>query len=235
MMVLNRRGMADGLKRSASLALVAAAALLSACATTPQEKISFEPTYPRPEMLPPASDGAIFQAGSEITLFEDTKARRVGDMITVVLVEKTQASKTASTSTSKDQEMDMDNPVLLGAPLSMRLPGKLPLGGRDLTLENSVNASRTFTGEGDSSQSNRLDGLITVTVADVLSNGYLLVRGEYIRFSGIVRPADIGPDNAVLSTMVADAKISYAGKGGVADANSMGWMSRFFNSKWWPF
>jgi flagellar L-ring protein precursor FlgH len=82
-------------------------------------------------------------------------------------------------------------------------------------------------------------------VAEVLSNGNLLVRGEkrltinqgdeYIRFSGIVRPSDIGPDNTVLSTSVADARIAYTGKGTLDESNSSGWLARLFNSKWWPF
>lgn len=232
-------------RRGAALALLLGFALLAGCANAPQKQAEFAPTHPRPEMLPPATEGAIFQAGREIALFQDTKARRIGDMITIVLVERTQASKQASTSSSKEQEVDIENPTLLGAPLSFRTPGNLPLNGRNLNLGTNLNGTRSFSGEGDSSQSNRLDGRITVTVAEVLANGNLVVRGEKqltinqgdetIQFAGIVRPADIGPDNTVLSTQVADAKISYTGKGTLADANSMGWLGRFFNSKWWPF
>ncbi len=220
-------------------------ALLTGCATSAQQHAKFAPTPPLAETLPPATEGAIFQSGREISLFQDTKARRVGDMITIVLVERTQASKKASTNSSKDQQVELENPTLLGAPLSFRTPGMLPLNGRDLNLGTSINGNRSFKGDGDSSQSNRLDGQITVTVAEVLPNGNLIVRGEKsltinqgdetIQFAGIVRPADIGPDNTVLSTLVADAKISYTGKGTLADANSMGWLGRVFNSKWWPF
>lgn len=219
--------------------------MLSGCASAPPPKADYSASAPRPEMLPPATEGAIFQAGREISLFEDTKARRVGDMITIILVEKTQASKKASTNSSKDQATDLENPTLLGAPLSFGTPGRLPLNGRSLNLGTNLNGSRTFKGEGDSSQSNQLQGEITVTVAEVLPNRNLVVRGEKsltinqgdetVRFAGIVRPADIGPDNTVLSTLVADAKISYTGKGSLADANSMGWLARFFNSDWWPF
>src|SRR3569833_1548254 len=119
------------------------------------------------------------------------------------------------------------------------MPGNLPLNGRKLDLETKIKGTRAYKGEGDSSQSNQLQGQITVTVAEVLPNGNLVVRGEkqltitqgdeMIRFAGIVR------DNTVLSTLVADAKISYGGKGTLADANSMGWLGRFFNSSWWPF
>lgn len=224
------------------LAFAAALVMLQACATAPKDQLSYAPTRPQPEMLPPATQGAIFQAGQEISLFQDAKARRVGDIITVVLVEQTSASKKAGTNTSKKQDIAMDSPTILGAPLSFNMPGNPK---RDLSLATSISGTRDFAGAGDSSQSNKLDGNVTVTVAEVLSNGNLIVRGEkrvtinqgdeYIRFSGVVRPADIGPDNTVLSTLVADAKISYIGKGMIDDANANGWLARFFSSKWWPF
>src|SRR3569623_28252 len=230
---INEMHVTAWVRRAASTLCIAGAALLAGCATAPQQ-----------ETLPPATEGAIFQAGREISLFSDTKAQRVGDMITIILVEKTQASKKASTNSSKDQDVAMDNPTLLGAPLSFGMPGNLPLNGRKLDLETKIKGTRAFKGEGDSSQSNQLQGQITVTVAEVLPNGNLVVRGEkqltinqgdeMIRFAGIVPSAAIGPDNTVLSTLVAAAKISYVGKGTLADANSMGWLGRFFNSSWWP-
>jgi flagellar L-ring protein precursor FlgH len=222
--------------------LMAIVALLQACATEPMDKLSFKPTRPQPEMLAPATQGAIFQAGQEISLFEDAKARRLGDIITIVLVEQTTASKKADTNASKTQDTQLDNPTILGAPLSFNMPGG---SKRDLNLGTTLSGSRSFAGAGDSSQSNKLQGNVTVTVAEVLTNGNLVVRGEkrltinqgdeYIRFSGIVRPSDIGPDNTVLSTLVADAKISYTGKGMLDDSNSSGWLASIFNSKWWPF
>jgi flagellar L-ring protein FlgH len=222
--------------------LATGVALLQACAMMPTEDVSYAPTRPQPEMLAPATQGAIFQAGQEISLFQDAKARRVGDIITVVLVEQTTASKKADTSTSKKQDTQLDNPTILGAPLSFNMPGP---SNRVLNLGTTLSGSRSFAGAGDSSQSNNLQGDVTVTVAEVLSNGNLLVRGEkrltinqgdeYIRLSGIVRPSDIGPDNTVLSTSVADAKISYTGKGTLDDSNDSGWLASLFNSKWWPF
>jgi flagellar L-ring protein precursor FlgH len=223
-------------------ALLMLLALLQACATAPKEQLSYAPTLPQPETLPPATQGAVYQAGTEISLFEDAKARRVGDIITVVLVEQTTASKQADTSTSKEQDTQLDNPTILGAPLSFNMPGGR---NRDLNLGTTLSGTRSFAGSGDSSQSNKLQGNVTVTVAKVLPNGNLLVRGEkrltinqgdeYIRFSGIVRPSDISSDNTVFSTSVADAKISYTGKGMLDDSNSSGWLASFFNSEWWPF
>lgn len=222
--------------------LVSAILFLQACAMTPKDQLSYAPSRPQPEMLAPATQGAIFQAGQEISLFEDAKARRVGDIITVVLVEQTTASKKADTNASKTQDTQLDNPTILGAPLSFNMPGG---SKRDLNLGTTLSGSRSFAGAGDSSQSNKLQGNVTVTVAEVLSNGNLVVRGEkrltinqgdeYIRFSGIVRPSDVGSDNTVLSTSVADAKISYTGKGMIDDSNSSGWLASIFNSKWWPF
>ena len=217
-------------------------ALLQACATSPKDRLDYAPTMPQPERLPHATQGAIFQSGQEISLFEDAKAKRIGDVLTVVLVEATTASKTADTNTSKKQSTALDNPTILGAPLSFNMPGG---SGRDLNLGTTLSGDRSFAGAGDSSQSNKLQGNVTVTVAKVLSNGNLMVRGEkrltinqgdeYVRFSGIVRPSDIASDNTVLSTSVADAKISYTGKGMLDESNSDGWLASFFNSKWWPF
>jgi flagellar L-ring protein precursor FlgH len=140
------------------------------------------------------------------------------------------------TTTKKTTTQAMSAPTLLG--------GSLTLHGRNL-LNNSLNDASTFDGEGDSSQSNQLTGSITVTVAKRLANGNLLVRGqkwitinqgrEYVRIQGIVRPIDIGQDNTVLSTSVADATIAYGEQGTLNDANSKGWLARFFDSKWMPF
>jgi flagellar L-ring protein precursor FlgH len=222
--------------------LVVMTAALQACALAPTDKTSYAPTRPKPEMLPPPTQGAIFQSGQEISLFQDAKARRVGDILTVVLAEQTSASKKADTNTTKKQDIAMPNPTLFGAPLSFNMPGNPQ---RDLTLETKIAGTRDFAGAGDSSQSNQLNGNITVTVAEVLSNGNLIVRGqkrvtinqgdEFIQFYGIVRPADIASDNTVSSTLVADAKISYIGKGMLDEVNDNGWLARVFNSKWWPF
>ncbi len=207
---------------------------LVGCATEPPRHASYASTWPA-VTSPPARDGAIYHAGHDVRLFEDLKARRVGDILTILLVERTDASKKASTSVSKANGVDFPNPTLFGKPFSSR--------GR--TLETSIDTDQEFEGEGDSSQSNALNGRITVMVSEVYPNGYLRVQGEkivtlnqgdeYLQFSGIVRPEDIGPDNTVLSTRVADVRIAYTGRGTLADANTMGWLTRFFLSALWPF
>ncbi|MFQ5469343.1 MAG: flagellar basal body L-ring protein FlgH [Gammaproteobacteria bacterium] len=211
---------------------------LSGCSSIPmQQQVvnESEPVVMIPE--PPESvDGSIYQTGYGVALFEDVKARRVGDILTIVLSEQTNASKTAKTSTSKENDINIANPTLLGAPVAFSSSG---------TLQAQLDSAKTFSGEGDSEQSNELTGNLTVSVIKVLPNGYLKVEGEkqitinkgdeYVRISGIIRPIDIRSDNSVLSTQVANAKIAYGGKGVVADSNEMGWLARFFNGKWWPF
>jgi flagellar L-ring protein precursor FlgH len=169
-------------------------------------------------------------------LFENAVARRVGDTLTIRLNEKTNASKSSSTSTKKSTSIDMPGPIIAGRPVTVH--------GTEV-LKAQVANDTAFDGEGDSQQSNRLEGAITVTVAQRLSNGNLLVRGqkwiainqgkEYVRIQGIVRPIDIDPDNSISSLKVADAMISYGARGALADANSPGLLARFFNLPWMPF
>lgn len=211
--------------------------LLGACSVLPQrEVVVWDPAEPVLAPEPPRTPGAIISLGNEVNLFADVKARRVGDIITIELMEKTAARKTSSTSTSKDTDIANQNPTLFGVELSSN---GIPV------LSQDVSGSHSFSGEGASSQSNELEGSITVTVAQRYPNGNLLVRGEkwltlnqgqeFVRISGIIRPYDVGPDNSVPSFKVADARIIYSGKGAVADANRQGWLSRFFNNPVMPF
>ena len=127
----------------------------------------------------------------------------------------------------------MANPTVLGYPVTR---DGVPI------FSGNLSGDQAFSGEGWSTQSNRLDGSVTVTVVEQLPNGNLFVQGEkwltlnqgkeFVRVSGIVRPVDILADNSVSSEKVANARIEYAGKGALADANRMGWLARFFNSPW---
>jgi len=211
----------------------------------PKQQVYY-PAEPAQHAQEAPDNGAIYQVDSDIRLFEDIKARRVGDVITIILQESTAASKSASTATDKATSVNVDSPTILGAVPTFNTPHWLPLdNNHDNTLQNILNSSNTFEGKGDSSQSNSLNGNITVTVADVLSNGNLVVRGEkwltlnqgeeFVRISGIVRPQDISTANTVMSSQVADARIAYSGEGMIANSNRPGWLARFFNSPWWPF
>lgn len=215
--------------------------LASACVSNPPvHDPNFSAVQPVYVDRDKSSNGSIYTAdapsrGYGLNLFEDYKAYRIGDLLTVSLVEQTSASKAASTSTDKAQEISTGTPTLLGLPVTRN--------GVEI-MNNEVDSSQGFEGDASSSQSNSLTGSITVTVAEVYPNGNLLVRGEkvlslnqgdeFIRFAGIVRPQDIDANNTVLSTKVADARVIYGGSGVLADANSMGWLARFFN-KLWPF
>lgn len=215
----------------ASLSLL----LLGGCALQPpRDDPAWGPTLP-PQPAITSADGAIYHTGQNMELFSDPRAHRVGDILTIALVESMQASKKASTSTSKKDKGSIDAPTILGHALK--------IGGK--VADMTTNADRSFDGSGNSSQSNQLTGSITVTVAQRLSNGNLMVRGEkwltinqgqeLVRISGIVRPQDIDQDNSVPSTRVADARIVYTGRGAVASANKQGWLSRFFSSGWMPY
>lgn len=226
--------------------VVAALIVVSGCASSPPRQADYRPTMPPAYTYAEPENGSIYQAAQDVRLFEDVKARRVGDVITVVLRESTSASKSAKTSADKDQNTEIASPTFFGATPTFNLPGIIPLdSNRDNTLEQNLSATRSFEGEADSSQSNSLAGEITVTISDVLPNGNLVVRGEkwltlnqgeeFIQISGIVRPQDITTRNTILSTQIADARIAYSGKGALAESNQMGWLARFFNHPIWPF
>jgi flagellar L-ring protein precursor FlgH len=230
-----------------TLILMVLAFLLGGCASMPRpaEGPSYSPAHPPVVQAPPMDNGSIYQSGHEIRLFEDNKARRVGDVLTIMLQERTQASKSASTETSKSSNVNIANPTLFGASPQFNVPGIVPLdSNRGNSLETGISSGTSFAGEGDASQSNSLTGNITVTIAEVLPNGNLVVRGEkwltlnqgeeFIRISGIVRPQDIATNNTVVSNLVADARITYSGKGQLADTQRSGWLTRFFNSAIWP-
>jgi flagellar L-ring protein precursor FlgH len=224
------------LRSLAALAAALVLAVLPGCSTVPRPDENFAATLPEEVPVEVAANGAIYHTGHDVPLFENTVAHRVGDVLTITLQEQTNASKSATTTTKKTTTEAMAAPTLLGAPLTIH--------GTNI-LNNNLNDATSFDGEGASAQSNVLTGSISVTVTKRLVNGNLLVRGqkwitinqgrEYVRIQGIVRPVDIGPDNTVPSTMVADAIIAYGGQGTLADANTKGWLARFFDSKWMPF
>ncbi len=215
---------------------------LTGCASSPKDRIATAEEIFAMSTPQRIDNGAIFQPAQGLALYEDIKARNVGDMITIILSEQTNATTSASTNTSKENNIDITNPTLLG------LPGVINtslLSNRQMTLESSLDSNKSFSGEGDSAQSNQLTGSVTALVTAVLPNGYLRIEGEknisinqgdeYVRIKGIVRPVDISSNNTVSSTQVANAEISYGGDGVVASANDMGWLAKMFNSIWWPF
>ena len=208
---------------------------LTACHVMPVEKPDDALAWTQ-EPLPPATNGAIYQAGREVIFAENPVARHVGDIVTIVLNEQTAAQKSATTTTSKDTNIAIPSPTLLGRPVTVN--------GTPILL-NNLDDSTKFAGQGASAQSNSLTGFLTATVLRVLPNGNLLIAGEkqiglnqgkeYVRVTGVIRPIDMAADDSIPSYRVASAHITYNGKGAIADANAQGWLSRFFNSPWAPF
>jgi len=215
--------------------------LLCGCqSTSTREPLPNDPFYapimpeiPRQKV---ADDGSIFQADMANNLFSDVKARRVGDIITVNLQENTRATKSAGTSTSKDTGVTVNPIIGLGG-------NALNIGSESIQL--GIDASNDFEGDSSANQSNNLTGSISVTVVQVMANQNLLVRGEkwltlnngdeYIRLTGVVRPADVSPSNEIESTKIANARIQYSGTGTFDTAQREGWLSGFFSSEYWPF
>jgi len=214
--------------------------LLTGCTTVYHHEFDddprWAPSYPEQENKVNQS-GSIYDESSAKMLFQDKKALRIGDIVTVVLTENTSATKNADTNLTKDTGVSTTAPTLLG-----NVPS-IGAGTKDLGI--NLSGKNAFKAKSDTKQSNLLQGTISVTVQKVFANGNLAIRGEkwislnqgneFIRISGMIRPEDIDKDNQVVSTKVANARIYYGGTGPLAESNEEGWLSRFFNSGWWPF
>jgi flagellar L-ring protein precursor FlgH len=213
---------------------VAATLLLAGCAS----KVPLNNPKPVDETLalPKASttragvSGGVFSADT-VSLTSDARAFRIGDVVTVLLQETTQASKKAGTSFSKGSSVGVNPVTALGKTFGRT--------GVD------ISADRSFQGDATSTQQNALTGAVTVIVQEVLPNGLLRVAGEkrlqlnqgeeFLRLAGYLRAADIDNDNQVSSLRVANARIAYSGQGSLADANQPGWLTRFFTGPLMPF
>lgn len=224
------------------LTVVCCAALfLGGCETldppAPGKDAAFAPTYPvtpDPKELRRAS-GAIYSDETVVPLFETARARHAGDILTIILVENTNAQQNTTSTQKKNDKTQSTNPLFFGRPISL---------GAGYSLDMSLDTQRQFTGQGQSVQNNKLVGSLSVTVSKVLANGNLVIQGEkwirinqskeYVQLSGIVRPRDIGTDNSITSDRVANARIYYGGVGQVNNANAQGWFSKFIWGQFFP-
>lgn len=207
--------------------MLAAFALAACVSTTPPTSVHQPMTARSAPQAATLANGAIYQVASARPLFEDRRARFIGDTLIIQLAEKTQASKKSSTAADRNQKIAVTAPTLIG------VPGK---GAQGITID--ANSASVFSGKGDSDAMNDFTGTITVTVIEVLPNGNLLVSGEkqvsinqgqeFVRFSGVVNPIHITGANTVTSTQVADARIEYKASGFLNEAQVMGWLARFF-------
>ncbi|HDS7773823.1 TPA: flagellar basal body L-ring protein FlgH [Klebsiella aerogenes] len=208
---------------------------LSGCAYIPHKPLVDGSTSAQPAPpTAPVPNGSIFQAAQPMNygyqpLFEDRRPRNVGDTLTIVLQENVSASKSSSANASRN-----DSSKFGVATAPRYLDGLLGNARADM----DISGDNSFGGKGGANANNTFNGTITVTVNQVLSNGNLHVVGEkqiainqgteFIRFSGVVNPRTISGSNSVTSTQVADARIEYVGNGYINEAQTMGWLQRFF-------
>jgi len=199
------------------------------CAQIPRKPIVQEEPMTAPVLPPAQANGSIYQTTQGFQpLFEDRRPRMVGDILTITLNEKANASKNSASSANRDGTSDLSLDV------------KSSKAGLFGNASTSANAQGTtdFSGKGASNANNSFTGTITVTVMEVWPNGNLRVRGEkqiainqgteFIRFSGVVNPRTITQQNTVSSTLVGEARIEYVGDGYINEAQTMGWLQRFF-------
>lgn len=211
--------------------LIITCLLLSACGSSamPVKTTDFSPILPPAIIEKVVADGSIYSGGINDGLFGDRKAYRVGDIITIILREKTLSQKSASNVTSRKANNNI-------------VPSLIP--GESALAAAMAASSIDNTGSGEVKQSNTLGGDISATVVRALTNGNLIIRGEkmislndgneYIQISGMIRSEDVQPDNTVLSKRIANAEISYSGDGDYVDATKAGWGTKLFY-KIWPF
>lgn len=175
--------------------------------------------------------GSLYASSQRFSLFQDRRAYRTGDILTVTLDEATESSKRSNTSIGKNSNLSAAAPMFGNHTIE--------------SLSASMAADRQFSGESSANQRNSLSGYITVTVADVMGNGVLAIKGEkwlrlnqgdeYVRLKGLVRVDDIDEGNRISSQRIANAQITYSGRGALAEANRPGWLTRFFQSPLFPF
>lgn len=212
--------------------------LLTSCAlqTTEVKTPAFDEQLPHPQA--DYSRGSLWQ-GDTRALTEDHKARRRGDTITILVVESASASKQASTDTKRAGSTTAGIPNLMGLESSATV-------AKWADLSSLLNASydNKFSGSGSTSRKENLTATISAKVLDVLPNGNFMVEGrrnvrvnnedQIIKVEGTVRPRDIAADNTIASTLIADARITYVGKGVVSDQQGPGWLVNILN-RVWPF
>ena len=239
----------------ATVAALAALVGLAGCAaerihqpvpvTNQEAALANPPMESFPEPAAP-TEGSLFSENS-VNLFADAKARRVGDIVTINIVENSRASKNANTTTGRNNSLQAGTNALMG----YENPSNVPfIGGvfNELNLRPNLgidaNYASTFSGSGTTARTESMNARLSARIIQVLPNGNLVLRGsqeilvnnerQYITIQGVVRPYDISNDNTVLSTYIADARIDYTGQGDLSRKQREGWLSRFFDTVW-PF
>ena len=233
-----------------ALAATTCTALLAGCATAPAKLAhspEFAPVHPPVAEKTQAATGSIFNARYSDNWFGRGKTYQVGDIITVLLNEETQSTRTAGATISRNANNNVVPQGLVDRVTGLALPGKVlgtrlegALAGTKLNGESEI----SHEGKGNEGSKAELKGALTATVVEVLNNGNLVVRGEkqlaltegaeIIQVSGIIRPSDISPNNMVQSSRLANAQFAYRSSGALANATTPGWGTRAL-MKLWPF
>lgn len=236
------------LKPSSFLALAVLILILPACTKTHRAIDSSSTVIPKhlyaKQVVLKQAEGSLWPGDtSKNLLFEDNKARVVGDIVTVTVNENATSTQSASTNTSKDTSLNMQTNTLLGLPTSLGLQNFLGMGNQfdptvNATVANSNQGSGTVTRNGS------LTATISSFITEIMPSGNLRIEGrrsvrvnneeQIMVLRGVIRPQDINFDNTIASTLIADASISYSGEGVVADEQRKGWLAKIL-SKVWPF
>ncbi len=215
--------------------------LLQACASVDAPPAALAPSPEFAPVYPLASDrarpvtGGIYSNRPSDSWFGRGRNYQIGDLITVLLNESTQAARTQNTDVSRESKNTATPPGL------NTQVGKLNPILNGINLNESKVDSK---GSGTADQKASLSGSVTVTVIEILANGNLVVRGEkklglaegteVIQVSGVIRPQDVGPNGTVQSLRLANAQIAYRGTGDLANATKVGWGTSMLH-KFWPF
>jgi len=213
---------------------------LSSCATTPDLPPP-PPKYVQEKEVEPPSLNSLWH--DRASLYEDVKAQRLNDLVTIKVIENISGSGKADTNTARESSMDANVEDIFGAPLDLNLNN---FWGKGNTFSPTAKGSMTndFKGTGETTREGKLIGTITAKVVEVMPNGNLVLESrkeitinkekQFFVLRGMVRPYDIASDNTVLSSRVADAQVYFVGKGVVQEKQSPGWLVRILD-KVWPF
>lgn len=228
------------MKRQTLLTCLLGLVLLSGCNAAKVEPTVIQPTpLPMNFQEPPpsyANPGSLFDAANANYLFSDSRARRVGDIVTVNIVETSQATSSANTATSRDSQSDYN----IGSLFFNNSSGAMGLMNSNPLLSTST--GNEFSGSGSTARSNRVTATVAARVVNVQPNGLLEIEGiretkvnnetQYLVVKGLIRSRDVAADNSILSTQIADAHIAYYGQGVINDRQRPGWLTRLLDHIW---
>lgn len=235
------------IKNTLKTTFVVSSLVLAGCSAPPErmQHVDYSPSYPIniPQPSQP-QNGSLYQAGA-MTLFNDVRAHRIGDIITISLSEKMSAKKKDEAKYDKSNNQDFG----ISTPFTVNTPNNI-VGEAVQAVTNPIKglgfgygSESSFAGKSDVKQDSSLTGAIAVTVVEVIPNGNLVVRGEkwitihdgdeVVQFAGIIRPEDIQPDNTIASEKVADVRLVYKDVGMSGDSARVGAGTKWLN-KFWP-